>query len=89
MRILTESSEDSQDRLNHAFQLCLARTPDREELQWLGEAIQQQTEILKKEPDLAHATLSFELPGIKPIDAAAWVGASRVLLNLDEFITRE
>jgi hypothetical protein len=89
VRILTESSEDSQDRLNHAFQLCLARTPDREELQWLGEAIQQQTEILKKEPDLAHATLSFELPGIKPIDAAAWVGASRVLLNLDEFITRE
>ena len=89
VRILSESSEDSQDRLNHAFQLCLARAPDLEEQRWLSEAIQHQKEILKKEPALAHATLPVELAGIKPIDAAAWVGASRILLNLDEFITRE
>ena len=89
VRILTEFPEDSQDRLNHAFQLCLARAPDHEEQRWLSEAIQHQKGILKKAPDLAHATLPVELAGIKPIDAAAWVGASRVLLNLDEFITRE
>ena len=27
--------------------------------------------------------------GVEPAEAAAWVGVSRVLLNLDEFITRE
>ncbi len=89
VRILTEFPDDFQDRLNHAFQLCLARAPDRDEKRWLSEAIQHQKEILKKTPDLAHAALPLELAGIEPIDAAAWVGASRILLNLDEFITRE
>jgi len=89
VRILSESSEDSQDRLNHAFQLCLARLPDPDEQQWLSSAIEHQRQIIKREPELAHATLPVELPGIEPIDAAAWVGASRILLNLDEFITRE
>jgi hypothetical protein len=28
-------------------------------------------------------------PGLTPSDAAAWTLVSRVLLNLDEFITRE
>jgi hypothetical protein len=31
----------------------------------------------------------FHPQGMDALDAAAWVGVSRVLLNLDEFITRE
>lgn len=43
------------------------------------------------EADAASAKLlaPTELPGIPRADAAAWVNAASVLLNLDEFITRE
>ena len=37
----------------------------------------------------ARLALPADLPGVSLSEAAAWVGASRVLLNLDEFITRE
>jgi len=48
VRILTESSDNPQDRLDHAFRLCLARSPDGEEQRWLSEAIQHQKEIVNR-----------------------------------------
>ena len=89
VRILTEPSVDFEERLDYAFRLCLARDPDQEERQWLRQAFHRQQEILQRTPDLARLTVPFELPGVSSNDAASWVGASRVLLNLDEFITRE
>ncbi len=89
VRILTEGPEDPRARLEHAFRLCLARSPAEEELDWLETAMRRQTEILEKEQELAQLTLPVEFPGLAPSAAASWVGASRILLNLDEFITRE
>ncbi|MCY3775604.1 MAG: DUF1553 domain-containing protein, partial [Candidatus Aminicenantes bacterium] len=89
VRILTEGPEEPRARLEHAFRLCLARSPADEELDWLETAMRRQTEILEKEQELAQLTLPVEFPGLAPSEAASWVGASRILLNLDEFITRE
>ena len=89
VRILTEGPEDPRARLEHAFRLCLARSPADEELDWLETAMRRQTEILEKEQELAQLTLPVEFPGLAPSEAASWVGAGRILLNLDEFITRE
>ena len=32
---------------------------------------------------------NFDMTGVEPAEVAAWTGLSRVLMNLDEFITRE
>ena len=89
VRILTEGPEDPRERLEHAFRLCLARSPAPEELEWLETAMRRQSEILEQEQELTQLTLPVEFPGIAAAEAASWVGASRILLNLDEFITRE
>ena len=89
VRVLTEASRDVNDRLDYAFQLCLARNPDAIERDWLITAVHRQKEILQQNSELAQSTFPINVPGIPRIEAAAWAGASRVLLNLDEFITRE
>ncbi len=40
-------------------------------------------------PKAAGELFPAPLEGVRPQEAAAWVGVSRVILNLDEFITRE
>ncbi len=89
VRVLTEGPQDPRERLEHAFRLCLARSPGAEELEWLETAMRRQSEILEQEQELTQLTLPVEFPGIVAAEAASWVGASRILLNLDEFITRE
>ncbi len=89
MRVLTEAPARLEDRLDHAFRLSLARDPAPSEREWLATALRKQEEILDQEQELARQALPADLPGVSLSEAAAWVGASRVLLNLDEFITRE
>ena len=89
MRVLSEAPPRLEDRLDHAFRLCLARDPEPVERRWLRKALEQQEEILEEEQDLARLALPTDLPGVSTTEAAGWVGASRILLNLDEFITRE
>jgi hypothetical protein len=43
----------------------------------------------EKDPESLKLLALNPLPGIEPVDIAAWTGLSRVLMNLDEFITRE
>ena len=44
---------------------------------------------LGKDPKDTESIFPAPVEGVAPAEAAAWVGVSRVLLNLDEFITRE
>ena len=44
---------------------------------------------LRGNPSAVADMFPNRLEGVPQIDAAAWVELSRVLLNLDEFITRE
>ncbi len=87
-RVLGERKGAFAERLELAFALTLGRTPDTIEKQRLASYYDQQLGILAAEP-AAIAKLAPRAPGIDPKEAAAWVGVSRVLMNLDEFITRE
>ena len=49
----------------------------------------RQKQILRSNPESAAKLFPIELPGIDRLEAGAWVGICSVLLNLDEFITRE
>ena len=88
-RILREQSGSVQDRLNYAFLLCLARMPKPRELDRLVSYYDEQRKLLAAKPRFAELLFSArDLDGIDGAEAAVWVSVSRLLLNLEEFITR-
>ncbi|MFO0968785.1 MAG: PSD1 and planctomycete cytochrome C domain-containing protein [Gemmataceae bacterium] len=86
-RVLSERKGSDADRLRHAFRLCLARDPSaREESRLLGLLGQLKREFSE---DLSEARKIAPVSASSIAEGAAWTLVSRVLLNLDEFITRE
>ena len=81
-RVLEEGGQSNDDRLDYAFQLCVARPPESEERDELAEFLTQQLDQLQTNAEEAKKIAATP-------DLAAWTALSRVLLNLDEFITRE
>jgi hypothetical protein len=77
------------DRLNYTFQATLGRDPSAREAERLGKFFDETLENLRDNPQTMAAMFPNRLEGVPQVDAAAWVELSRVLLNLDEFITRE
>lgn len=83
-------------RVVHAFRLCLARKPTTEEATLLTNMLIEQTRLFSQAGarpwDLAVTDPSIlpELPdGTTAAQLAAWTAVSRVLLNLNETITRQ
>ena len=89
LRTLKEGIGNFGDRLDYSFETCLSRKPSQKEKERLGKYFDQQFGILKKESNSISSLLPLVPEGTDPAEAGAWVGVSRVLLNLDEFITRE
>ncbi|MBI3208212.1 MAG: DUF1553 domain-containing protein [Candidatus Solibacter usitatus] len=69
-------------RLNNAFLMALGREPDTLERERLARYHDEQRNIFEREPQ------SWPKAGATK-EEAAWTGVCRVLLNLEEFITRE
>ena len=88
-RVLEEMPGSLPQRMDYAFELVLGRRPSTPERQRLMEYFEQQKQLLAKDPKAPENMQPFHPQGVDALDAAAWVGVSRVLLNLDEFITRE
>jgi mono/diheme cytochrome c family protein len=89
-RVLREGPATEPEQIRFAFRLCLAREPRERERQTLERLLAQQMVMLARNPQEARALVPADLPtGIDPTRLAAWTQAARVLLNLDEFITRE
>ena len=76
-------------RIEHAFRLCIGRAPTESERSRLATYFDRQLGILQNEPGAALALLPLAPEGADPVQAAALTGVGRVLLNLDEFMTRE
>jgi hypothetical protein len=75
-RTLREAPAENQARAAHAFRLCLSREPSPAETDLLGRLVA--SELAAGPASAAGAN-----------DPAAWTRICRVLLNLDETITRE
>jgi hypothetical protein len=89
VRLLQEGREDG-ERLDLAYRLTLARRPTPREREILLALLVKQRHVLgTDEKEARSLVLETSIPGIAPAEQAAWVQLSRVLLNLDEFITRE
>jgi hypothetical protein len=95
LRVLREGGGDDDGRARHAFSLCTSRPPTaderREMLAFLAAQRQRLADGWVDARDVAGggAEPSAALPaGTTPQDAAAWTLLSRVLLNLDETVTK-
>jgi hypothetical protein len=86
-RLSKEAPSGFASRLRYAYRLALDRKPAPAEQQRLAKFFQKQKSIFEQEPASVNALVP---PGGQDrVGQAAWVALSSVLLNLDEFITRE
>jgi hypothetical protein len=89
-RLLAEAGPDDHERIRYAFRLCLGRLPNPVEETRLGELLRRQ--LVERDESTGATKSTALLPSRKGFDSktrAAWTALARVLLNLDEFITRE
>ncbi len=94
--IVAEGIADSVARLRYAVRRCLAREPRGEELAVLEQFLDKQRERFESGGADPWPLLGAEgeskpvLPeGTTPAELAAWTAVARVVLNLDETITKE
>jgi hypothetical protein len=90
-RIITERPDASSEaRLEYAFRLCTARTPDKAELGILQKLFVGQSEASQRNPEAARRLMGdVALPAnVSPAEFAAWYSVASTLLNLHETITK-
>ena len=89
-KILQSDVTSDADRIRLAMQRTLARNPTPFEQNRLQVFIDAQKTWFSNNPQHAKTVAPDFIPSDWEVsDAAAWTALSRVLLNLDEFITRE
>ncbi len=78
------------DQVAFAFRLAVGRLPTDEESAELEKLHADAKVTFAAAPDSAKAAVGkFQPQGVSTADAAAWIATARIILNLDEFITRE
>jgi hypothetical protein len=89
-RVLREGPPSDAERVRYAFRLCLARPPSEREQQALERLLARQKQAFEQNPQEARALIPADTAKeTDVVQLAAWTMTARVLLNLDEFITRE
>jgi hypothetical protein len=89
-RALIEAPGDSfGDRLDYVYRLCLTRAPASDEAARLERYLSDQKKLIDASPGAAEQQFPANLENADATEAAAWTGLAKVLLNLDEFVTRE
>jgi hypothetical protein len=95
IRILREGGSDDNARADYAFRLCTGRVPTESERGVILKLLASRGERLRR-GELKAADVAFSPstrladlpPNATPNDIAAWAIVSRVLLNLDETLTK-
>jgi len=95
LRIVTQAGPTDPQRIDFAYRLCTSRSATPVQQQLIQRALAQQRERLAagwvpiREIAFGDAQSLPELPvGVSPQDVATWVVVARVLLNLDETLTK-
>lgn len=96
LKTLREGGRSSEARMRYAFRRCVGRKPDALEFKALLNLLYKQNSRFAKDPETAWK-LASSVPDQKPDlpkgttagNLAAWTAVARVLLNMDETITKE
>ncbi len=87
---MTEGSGDFATRLDRAFREAVSRAPTRDESLELAALHAKHLERFRKDPEGAKEYLAVGLThpsaDLDPVELAAWMSVSRVILNLYEMI---
>ncbi len=96
LKTLQEAGPNDSERMQYAFRRCLARTPTEQETGILLGLLRQQVNRFsdgQHDPWELAAGDPKKLPklaeGVTPAQLAGWSAVARVLLNLDETISKE
>ncbi len=85
-RVLTEAPDEGfESRLAHVYELVFGRKPTPAETARFSQYVED------RRADAEGVELSRDLPdvdGLDKSDLLAWTGVARVLMNVDEFVTR-
>ena len=91
-RTIQEGGNSNRDRIEYAFRIVTGRRPTAAELAILLEELQQRLHAFSLDPQTAERLLdvgeSKADKKIKTEELAAWTMVARLLLNLDEAITK-
>ena len=82
-RRVREHSPHREERIRHAFEVCLSRPPREAESERLDLLLGRMADSFASDPG------ALERSGADSARGAAWTAAARVMLNLDEFVTRQ
>ncbi len=88
-KALLDGGRTDADRLVYAFRRCVARKPTAEESAVLLNLLEKERSRFAAPQARAEELTGPPPAGTKPADMAAWTVVARVLLNLDETITKE
>ncbi len=83
---LAEGGSNDEDRITYAFRRCLARRPTDSERRVLTNLLHKQSARFAAD---AEGAAKLSGAAANPAEHARWTVLSRVLLNLDETITKE
>ncbi len=83
-RLFDEIDGGDQQRISHAFRICLSRNPNPEEVEVLTQLLEQLREELGTHD---HKKLS-ESAELRAADKSVWTTLCSLLFNLHEFVTR-
>ena len=90
-RLLGEPSlKTDATRLTHCYRLCVGRAPTARESASLGQLLNDSRVWYQTNPEEARTMVgAYTVAGIDTAESAAWAATARIVLNLDELITRE
>ena len=81
-RIIKEAPADDRKRITHGFRLCVARLPEPAETKAFASLLADSRSWYKEHPEDAKNFAGDS-------ETAAWTATVRIMLNMDEFLTRE
>jgi mono/diheme cytochrome c family protein len=91
-RMVREGGATSEARISHGMKVALTRSPESREIGALAALYQRRFEHYRDHPDEARRLATDPLgplpPAWDPAELAALTSVSNVVLNLDEFLTR-
>ncbi len=92
-RMLSEGGPTAEQRLAYGFRLALARNPTDREMQVLLGGLDADMQRFAQGPNEASSLLAYgdskSTAEVPPTELAAYTLTANVMLNLDEFVTRE
>ncbi|MHC4879677.1 MAG: DUF1553 domain-containing protein [Planctomycetota bacterium] len=89
-RLLTISADSDADRIRYAFNSALSRDASPAEVERLKDFVASQRSYYELNEEAAKSVASTTRPSETSLaESATWTVFARILLNLDEFITRE